>query len=123
MSTSCYVCNHLHHARKNISIYVKFVEFKLDLYGKQMMDKQIKVPLLPNDLDENEVTRHPTKRKLYNYWQRRKEAWIRKKQASNPCRLGFNCLILIWSILALVTTLLSYFRLIQLLKDGHDKLR
>merc|ERR1712020_429784 len=87
------------------------------------MDKQIEVPLLTNDLDENRVTKHPAKRKLYNYWQRRKEAWIRKKQASNPCRLGFNCLILIWSILALVTTLLSYFRLIQLLKDGHDKLR
>ena len=88
-----------------------------------MMEKQIKVPLLTNDLDENEFTKHPAKRKLYNYWQRRKEAWVRKKQASNPCRLGFNCLILIWSILALVTTLLSYFRLIQLLKDGHDKLR
>ena len=67
---------------------------------------------------------HHTKRKLYGYWQRRKEAWTRRKrQASSPCRLGFSCLILVWSILALGTTLLSYFRLTNLLQNGYVKLR
>ena len=87
------------------------------------MDKQIKAPLLSDDPDKNEVRSNKTKRKLYSYWQRRREAWIRKRHASNPCRFGFNCLILLWSVLALATTMLSYFRLIELLKKGHDKLR
>ena len=70
-----------------------------------------------------DVSNH-TKRKLYGYWQRRKEAWTRRKrQASSPCRLGFSCLILVWSILALGTTLLSYFRLTNLLQNGYVKLR
>ena len=69
-------------------------------------------------------TTNHTKRKLYGYWQRRKEAWTRRKrQASSPCRLGFTCLILVWSILALGTTLLSYFRLVNLLQNGYAKLR
>lgn len=90
---------------------------------RRNMDRQIKRPLLSNDMDEDADTKNPTKRKLYNYWQRRKEAWNRKRNASKSCRLGFNCLILIWSVLALITTVLSYFRLVQLLKNGHDKLR
>ena len=95
----------------------------LVMIKRQNMDKQIKRPLLLNDGNEDEDKKNQTKRKLYNYWQRRKEAWTRKRNASKSCRLGFNCLILIWSILALITTVLSYFRLVQLLKNGHDKLR
>ena len=90
---------------------------------RRNMDRQIKRPLLSNDTNEVEDTKNPTKRKLYNYWQRRKEAWTRKRNASKSCRFGFNCLILIWSVLALITTVLSYFRLVQLLKNGHDRLR
>ena len=97
--------------------------FVLVMIERRNMDRQIKRPLLSNDTNEDEDTKNPTKRKLYNYWQRRKEAWNRKRNASKSCRLGFNFLILIWSILALITTVLSYFRLVQLLKNGHDKLR
>ena len=79
-------------------------------------------PLLSNVSDEDEYAQNNTKQKFYGYWQRRKEAWKRRKRhASNPCRLGFSCLILFWSILALGTTLLSYLRLLNLLKTGYDR--
>ena len=79
-------------------------------------------PLLPSGSDEKENIPSDNQIKLYGYWQRRKEAWKRRKrQVSSPCRLGFTCLILLWSVLALVTTLLSYFRLMDLLQFGYDK--
>lgn len=79
--------------------------------------------LLSNVSDKEEYAQDHTKRKLYGYWQRRKEAWRRRKRyTSKPCRLGFTCLILLWSVLALGTTLLSYFRLINLLQTGYDKI-
>lgn len=78
-------------------------------------------PLLSSVSDEKRNVRH-TKVKMYGYWERRKEAWTkRKRQASSPCRLGFSCLILLWSVLALATTILSYFRLVTLLQSGYDK--
>ena len=81
------------------------------------------IPLLSSDSDEKGNIRH-TKVKMYGYWERRKEAWKRRKsQASSPCRLGFSCLILLWSVLALATTILSYFRLVTLLESGYDKFR
>ena len=80
-------------------------------------------PLLSSVSNEKKNIRH-TKVKMYGYWERRKEAWKRRKrQASRPCRLGFSCLILLWSVLALATTILSYFRLGTLLQSGYDKFK
>ena len=123
-----YVSTYIIHMHvKTMLMLVKFIGWWISSFCKnwkwmKIMDQQIKLPLLSNS-SEYEGTRNETKRKIYNYWQRRKDAWTRKRQASNSCRLGFNCIILIWSIFALITTVLSYFRLVQLLKNGHDKLR
>ena len=82
-----------------------------------------------SDEEEEEAIEDKTKRTVIGYWQRRKEAWRkRKKRRSNPCCLGFACLVWLWSVLALITTLLSYFRLSKLLEeipflDGHKNYR
>ena len=80
--------------------------------------------LLPNVPDkEGNIPNHASI-KMYGYWQRRKEIWKRRnRQALIPCRLGFTCLILLWSILSLLTTILSYFRLTVLLQSGYDKFK
>ena len=60
--------------------------FVLVMIERRNMDLQIKRPLLSNDTNEDEDTKNPTKRKLYNYWQRRKEAWKRLRYLREICQ-------------------------------------
>ena len=55
------------------------------------------------------------------FWERKRKAWRRKRRQANPCCCGFACLIGVWSVLALATTLLSYFRLSYLLQDKYTQ--
>ena len=55
------------------------------------------------------------------FWQRKKAMWAkRKKRLANPCCLGFICLVLFWSVLALATTLLCYFHLSHSLLNKYS---
>ena len=69
---------------------------------------------ISDDECENEVGRDES-----GFWQRKRKAWRRKRRHANPCCFGFACLIGLWSVLALATTLLSYFRLSYLLHDKY----